>query len=471
MSIGVKRHAENYRDFAKLDYDVVEHSSYSASYTPHQIKIDRPLDQACRWSSAVNDQNQYLLLKLPAITLIKSVTFGKFHKVHVCNLKEFKIEMGLTKDEMRLVLHSGLRNDHEQETFPVEDGLAQWVRIVPLVPWGGNFNFSIWYVELRGYGPEHALTKECLKESLGAKRSREWQLCARLLRESKLGRIATEIDGLFGGTLANPVLNMLYELIVTKGNFEVAEKELMSCSQRMVDGYIEREVPYKARWTRLDQCLLDSNGSTFGLLAPRPCARGGHQMVFDPVTHKIFLFGGWEGHKDLSDLWSYDTASHRWACLSQACERDGGPSPRSCHKIAVDAGRRILLVLGRYVDPDSRPENAADLKCELYCYNIDDQTWSVLCADCAAVGGPTLIYDHQMVIDEEHAVMYVFGGRSIANKSENSGLYSFSLSSMAWKLIRSDECFPRATPHFRSRIGHSMVWDAPSRSLVIFSGN
>ena len=51
---------------------------------------------------------------------------------------------------------SGLRNDDEAETFPVRHRVGttvfpcQYVKIVPLLAWGANFNYSIWYILLRG---------------------------------------------------------------------------------------------------------------------------------------------------------------------------------------------------------------------------------------------------------------------------------------------------------------------------------
>ena len=39
-----------------------------------------PTDQASRWSSAANDQNQFIILKLDKLSLIESIGFGKFHK-------------------------------------------------------------------------------------------------------------------------------------------------------------------------------------------------------------------------------------------------------------------------------------------------------------------------------------------------------------------------------------------------------
>jgi hypothetical protein len=56
----------------------------------------------------------------PLFYQLDTVTFGKYHKVHVCNLKEFKVFGGLTPNNMVELLHSGLRNDSEPETFSLK---------------------------------------------------------------------------------------------------------------------------------------------------------------------------------------------------------------------------------------------------------------------------------------------------------------------------------------------------------------
>jgi len=48
----------------------------------------------------------------------------------------------------------------------------------------------------------------------------------------------------------------------------------------------------------------------------RPCMRGGHQMCIDSAAGIIYLLGGWDGHKDLSDLWCFIIATGTWRCIS-----------------------------------------------------------------------------------------------------------------------------------------------------------
>lgn len=94
-----------------------------------------------------------------------TITFGKYHKVHVCNLKEFKVYGGLELGNMTELLHSGLRNDSEPETFQlkfVANGVQvpiKYIKIVPLLAWGANFNFSIWSIALAGLADDSAISK------------------------------------------------------------------------------------------------------------------------------------------------------------------------------------------------------------------------------------------------------------------------------------------------------------------------
>ncbi|KNC74502.1 hypothetical protein SARC_12954, partial [Sphaeroforma arctica JP610] len=51
--------------------------------------------------------------------IVHTITFGKYSKKHICNLKEFKVYGGMSEEGMIMILHSGLNNDDELEQFPV----------------------------------------------------------------------------------------------------------------------------------------------------------------------------------------------------------------------------------------------------------------------------------------------------------------------------------------------------------------
>lgn len=155
-----------------LGYSVSSVSSFSGSYEPGNILYDRPTELSSRWSgasitatlstssstqpanavagssstsradvpvqgNAVHPQGptngkQYLVLKLDRNALAKSILFGKYHKPHPCNLRDFKVYGGPSPDPgsglwMKL-LRAGLRNDSVPEEFALkwldEDGMV-----------------------------------------------------------------------------------------------------------------------------------------------------------------------------------------------------------------------------------------------------------------------------------------------------------------------------------------------------------
>ena len=85
--------------------------------------------------------------------------FGKFFKPHPCNVKEFRVYGGLTPKTMTLLLHGGLKNDTNTETFELRTrnssgvvrlGLSdslisqpfpcQYIKVEPMVAHSQNYN-------------------------------------------------------------------------------------------------------------------------------------------------------------------------------------------------------------------------------------------------------------------------------------------------------------------------------------------
>lgn len=75
----------------------------------------------------------------------------------------------------------------------------------------------------------------------------------------------------------------------------------------LLSDYINAQT-YRAIWTKLSSS------------EPKPGMRGGHQMVLDPTAEVLYLFGGWDGNQDLSDLWSYDIEAGKWTLICKDTE-------------------------------------------------------------------------------------------------------------------------------------------------------
>lgn len=90
----------------------------------------------------------------------------------------------------------------------------------------------------------------------------------------------------------------------------------------LLNDYINAQT-YRAVWTKLS--FNDA----------KPGMRGGHQMVLDPTAELLYLFGGWDGNQDLSDLWVYNIASNRWTIICKDTEA------------VVSCQKKICIILDR----------------------------------------------------------------------------------------------------------------------------
>ncbi|KAG0283741.1 hypothetical protein BGZ96_011882 [Linnemannia gamsii] len=384
----------------------------------------------------------------------------------------------------------GLRNDHEPETFLLKHKTnsvvfpCQYIKIVPLMAWGANFNFSVWHVEVKGI-PDTELVQETYFQYINFRETESVRLCLKHFRQRKLFDAFKALQERTHIQLEDPLLTKLHQELVLRGNFKRAEELIAEAAERgLFDEYIQA-YDYKPIWKR-----LRSNSHRQGVhhhhhshqsshLEDSPRHRGGHQMCIDTKGGYVYLMGGWDGARDLADFWAYHIPSQTWILISGDTSIQGGPSARSCHKICYSPQHQALFLLGKYVDPDNRSK--VDLCSDFWRFDIDPSSpphgrWTKICGNTAVMNGPELIYDHQMCLDPASQTLYVFGGRVVhldKNVQHYSGLYSYHIPSGLWKLLRADgHAAPKqdGTTVLRSRIGHSMLYDETMRSLVIFAG-
>ncbi|KAJ3300279.1 Muskelin 1, intracellular mediator containing kelch motif [Borealophlyctis nickersoniae] len=310
------------------------------------------------------------------------------------------------------LLHSGLRNDSEPETFSLKHKAndvifpCQYLKIVPLLAWGANFNFSIWYVELRGIcNPE--VVEKAYWDYINYRENEVIRLCLKHFRQRNYQETFDCLQERTRLQLEDPLLTELHRSLVNyepvvNGDFETAEELIRQAADRdLFQDYIS-ECPYRPIWKRIV-----------------PAESG----------------------------------------------------PRSCHKICFDPKMKQIYTLGRYVDPDSRPN--VNLECDFWRFDVVLAKWTRISSNTAQEGGPELIYDHQMIVDSDTQTLYVFGGRAIGpdpNQTVYSGLYAYSILRNQWRLIRTDASQPEHSIQLKSRIGHSMLLNPRTRELYIFAG-
>ncbi|KAG0311160.1 Muskelin 1, intracellular mediator containing kelch motif [Dissophora globulifera] len=349
--------------------------------------------------------------------------------------------------------------------------------------WGANFNFSVWHVEVKGI-PDPELVQETYFQYINFRETESVRLCLKHFRQRKLIDAFKALQERTDIRLEDPLLTRLHQELVIKGNFKRAEELMTEAAGRgLFDSYIQ-SYDYKPIWKRLRsnshrQGVHHHHHSHQAHAEESPRHRGGHQMCIDAQGGFVYLMGGWDGSRDLADFWAYHIPSQTWILISADTSLQGGPSARSCHKICYSPQHRAIFLLGKYVDPDNRSK--VDLSSDFWRFDIDPSSpprgrWTRITGNTAVVNGPELIYDHQMCLDPVSQTLYVFGGRVVhldKNVQHYSGLYSYHIPSGVWRLLRADGQTPPkqdGSTVLRSRIGHSMLYDDMTRSLVIFAG-
>eukprot|EP00039_Didymoeca_costata_P018584 m.334091 g.334091 ORF g.334091 m.334091 type:complete len:745 (+) comp17286_c0_seq1:202-2436(+) len=450
----------------EIQYSVHSAASYSAAYHPRNILVDNPSDQSCRWSSSSN-QDQYIILELHEPAIIRRINFGKFTKPHPCNLKQFKIYGGMQLVNCMELLSSGLRNDAEPESFRLNHhtkGImfpVKYIKIVPLMAWGspnGDFNLSIWFIGLFGIVHREVVQK-AQTEYAKLQEKEAVRLCLKHFRQRNFMDSFEQLQKRTKIDLEAPVLTRLHDALVKDGNFNECERIVEEMvSQGHLKEYMSG-LPYSSQWELLSKSETGQDESL-----PQP--RGGHQMCINSAKGKIYLLGGFTGDDagDLSDFWEYDILQKQWNVITRDTKLLGGPDKRSCHKMCINEKTEQLYILGRYL------ENSQNCQSDFYRYDIVEGRFVQLSADTLSEGGPPLIYDHQMCIDSDKNMIYVFGGRIIGNDGRYCGLYEYNCEQNSWKLLREDGSLDKDHIKLRSRIGHSMLFHKTERKLYFFAG-
>lgn len=375
------------------------------------------------------------------------------------------------------LLCSGLQNDPSPETFPVLRGLpdqkqtpivVRYVKLVPLVAWGhsqGDFNFSIWHVKLHGCTDADMIA--AAEEKFA--QLQEQEVIRMCLKHFRQRRYMDTFDSLQKRTrvqLEAPVFMKLYETLVEHGDFATAEQLVSEAMELPEFASHVAKWPCKARWTQIVMAE--------GAHAPGP--RGGHQMCADPTNGAVYMYGGWDGTRDLADFWVYNqNGSGTWAVLSEDTARVGGPGARSCHRMCLDPSTRQLYVFGRFEDPSRAMDQP---HADFYRYDIAHDEWELLDRDTSSVGGPELLFDHAMCIDPSTHMLYVFGGkRAVVNPPNDfSGMFRYDCSARRWSQLRFDiKSSPLPDGHIlggqlNPRMGHSMVLEPSTQSIFVFAG-
>ncbi|CUA72936.1 Muskelin [Rattus norvegicus] [Rhizoctonia solani] len=408
-------------------------------------------------------------------------------KPHPCNVSAFKVYGGLgTKDsEMHELIRGKLRDDDIPQTFTLNYKTAgagvpfacRYIKICPILPHGSSYNMSIWHVGVSGIG-EEGFVKSVHEGYIKHKDTLALHLVLKHLRRSNFLTAHASLLSQTKLRTEHPKITRLHDALVLEADLATTEELVKSIAEdEGLFEYCARVSPPSCVWKKM------SPGADEGRA---PVGRGGHQLCIDVERGVVYLFGGWDGAKNLSDFWSYTIATNQWKLIHEDTAAAGGPSARSCHNMVYCHTNRTIYVLGQLkeqrangANPQPQRADADFFKCSLDATG-QGGTWTLLSpsgADSAA--GPHSISDHQMIVDEENSLMYVFGGRMEHASDRDggpaySGMYSFNLVTETWTHIFHDPARhdgPAANPiNIYSRTGHGMVLYQPTNEIFIVGG-
>ncbi|QRW07906.1 Muskelin [Ceratobasidium sp. AG-Ba] len=376
---------------------------------------------------------------------------------------------------MRELLSAKLNDDGVAQTFSLNYKApnsevafpCQYIKICPISAHGKSYNMSIWHVALSGVSTP-SFVKEVHDTFLAHKNTQTLHLILKHLRRNNFLAGHSALLAQTNAQVEHPRVTELHDALVLRGNLAKAEQlvEQMAREDNLFE-HCARVSPPGCSWKR-----VTPNGSI-------PPGRGGHQLCVDPDSGLIYLFGGWDGSKNLADFWSYSIAKRRWTMLSEDTCADGGPSARSCHNMVFSSSTGNHYILGQLKEapkPGASPQpQRGDGDFFMHFTRGSERgTWADLSSGgLESVGGPPSLSDPQMVIDEEKRVLYVFGGR-VDNPAERdgqqsySGMFSFHLDLKSPDSARPDGSLNRVNIH--SRTGHGMVLYPKTHEIFVVGG-
>ncbi len=235
----------------------------------------------------------------------------------------------------------------------------------------------------------------------------------------------------------------------------------------------------------------------------QPSNRNGPSMVYEPIHHRVLLFGGSSHAGFLNDTWEFKLSTYQWSkieveiCPPKCADAEmffdlpnneivlfGGytpvgysdetwifnindnlwekqnlsshPSSRYGHRIVYSSSKDLgVLFAGHAFDSSDTINN------DMWLYNCSNKQWSEMTVDSP----PSIRYWHDMIYDETNEKIIMFGGR------KNS--YSFDCWGDTWEYIEESNQWVEIETNQgpEERMFCSMVYNEQAKKVILFGGN
>jgi len=171
----------------------------------------------------------------------------------------------------------------------------------------------------------------------------------------------------------------------------------------------------------------------------KPEERWGHTAIMNEATNSMIIFGGY-GNQFYNDLFEFRFETQMWHKLPSYGKK---PLPRQFHS-AVLRDKKMYVTGGFAVKNNHN---------ELYQYNLETCTWTMLCPPPVALRGHTAVhYDKDMIM---------FGG---FDARQSNDIFVYNYDSDTWHTLEGSEFEHAPQPrHFHSAVIHD-------KHMYVFGG-
>ena len=209
-----------------------------------------------------------------------------------------------------------------------------------------------------------------------------------------------------------------------------------------------------------------NNWTTLAPTSPVPPMFAGASMVYDPDSGKVVLHAGIRVFEDLcvratNDTWLYDPLANTWTNVTPP----DSPPPRIEHAMTYDPmTHRVVLFGGLDLSCRGRiPEYIGPRLDDTWVYDVATNTWTNVTSPVA----PPARSVAGLAYDPDGPAIVLFGGAPVDQRYPGSwalgDTWSLDPTTYAW-----DDVHPESRPP--DRAGAQMIYDADARAVVMYGG-
>lgn len=206
-----------------------------------------------------------------------------------------------------------------------------------------------------------------------------------------------------------------------------------------------------------------------------------HQMLVDPASQTIYVFGGRAIGPDpaqivYSGLFKYSITTDTWSLI-----RDDSFQPDHSIQLKSRIGHSMLL------NPHTRQlyifagQRNKDYLSDFYTYDLETDTVTEIARDYSKLGGPDAGFTQRATLDLVKSELYVLSGlmreKNASSESVKNSFWTYSIPKNKWTRVYQNENVGQeywtkmALVEPRPRFAHQMVYDPTSSVQYLFGGN